>query len=115
MASRILDGPPRNKPANATPAVRDGSDVEDGTKRMSNVEGRMPKVEGKRKSGEADGLDSHFAFQTSHFSRAGVVAERAFVAQRLGRVNVAVDDEVGVGGDWLKGETMELRLLISEA
>ena len=25
------------------------------------------------------------------------VAERAFVAQRLGRVNVAFDDEVGVG------------------
>src|SRR6266545_3862946 len=28
---------------------------------------------------------------------AGVVAERAFVAERLGRVNVAFDDEVGVG------------------
>jgi hypothetical protein len=27
---------------------------------------------------------------------AGVIAERAFVAQRLGRVNVAFDDEVGV-------------------
>ena len=27
----------------------------------------------------------------------GVVAERAFVAERLGRVNVAFDDEVGVG------------------
>jgi hypothetical protein len=26
-----------------------------------------------------------------------VIAERAFVAQRLGRVNVAFDDEVGVG------------------
>jgi hypothetical protein len=26
-----------------------------------------------------------------------VVAERAFVAQRLGRVNVAFDDEVGIG------------------
>ena len=31
---------------------------------------------------------------------AGVVAERAFVAQRLGRVNVAFDDEVGGGGDF---------------
>jgi hypothetical protein len=28
---------------------------------------------------------------------AGVIAERAFVAQRLGRVNVVFDDEVGVG------------------
>ena len=28
---------------------------------------------------------------------AGVVAERAFFAQRLARVNVAFDDEVGVG------------------
>ena len=31
---------------------------------------------------------------------AGVVAERAFVAQRFGRVNVAFDVEVGVGGDF---------------
>jgi hypothetical protein len=30
---------------------------------------------------------------------AGVVAERAFVVQRLAWVNVAFDDEVGVGGD----------------
>ena len=28
---------------------------------------------------------------------AGMVAERAFVAQRLGRINAAFDDEVGVG------------------
>ncbi len=41
--------------------------------------------------------NSHFALQTSHFSRAGVVAARAFVAERLGRVNVTFDDEVGVG------------------
>ncbi len=27
----------------------------------------------------------------------GVVAERAFVAQRLARINTAFDDEVGVG------------------
>ena len=29
---------------------------------------------------------------------AGMVAEQAFVAQRFGQVNVAFDDEVGVGG-----------------
>jgi hypothetical protein len=32
---------------------------------------------------------------------AGVVAERAFVAQRLGRVNVAFDDEVGLPAEAL--------------
>ena len=29
---------------------------------------------------------------------AGVIAEGAFVAQRLARVNAAFDDKVGVGG-----------------
>jgi len=38
---------------------------------------------------------------------AGVVAERAFVAQRLGRVNVAFDDEVRVGQDGFQfGQTV---------
>ena len=41
--------------------------------------------------------NSHLAVQTSHFPRAGVVAEPTFVAERLARVNVAFDDEVGVG------------------
>ena len=45
-------------------------------------------------------MNSHFALQTSHFSRAGVVAERAFVAQRLARINVTFVDEVGIGGDF---------------
>ena len=31
---------------------------------------------------------------------AGVIAERAFVAQRLARVDVAFDDEVGIGGNF---------------
>ena len=70
---------------NGVLAVCDGGDVEDGTKRMSKAELRLD---------WSTGWLGEFALRTS---KAGVVAERAFVAQRLGRVNVAFDDEVGVG------------------
>ena len=59
----------------------------------------MSNVEWEENYGSIALRNSHFALQTSHFSRAGVVAERAFVAQGLGRVNVAFDDE---GGRWAK-------------
>jgi len=44
-----------------------------------------------------DGGDVKDGIRLGQCVIAGVVAERAFVAQRLGRVNVAFDDEVGVG------------------
>ena len=47
-----------------------------------------------------DGGDVEDGIRLGQRVVAGVVAERAFVAQRLGRVNVAFDDEVGVGGDF---------------
>ena len=43
-----------------------------------------------------DGGDVEDGIRLGQGVVAGVVAERAFVAQRLGRVNVAFDDEVGV-------------------
>jgi len=46
-----------------------------------------------------DGGDVEDGIRLGQRVIAGVVAERAFVAQRLGRVNVAFDDEVGVGGE----------------
>jgi hypothetical protein len=45
-----------------------------------------------------DGGDVEDGIRLGQRVIAGVVAERAFVAQRLARVNVAFDDEVGVGG-----------------
>jgi hypothetical protein len=47
-----------------------------------------------------DGGDVEDGIRLGQGVIAGVVAERAFVAQRLGRVNVALDDEVGVGRDF---------------
>ena len=47
-----------------------------------------------------DGGDVEDGIRLGQRVIAGVIAERAFVAQRLGRVNVAFDDEVGVGGDF---------------
>ena len=44
-----------------------------------------------------DGGDVENGIRLGQGVVAGVVAERAFVAQRLGRINVAFDDEVGVG------------------
>ena len=43
-----------------------------------------------------DGGDVEDGIRLGQRVVAGVVAERAFVAQRLGRVNVAFDDEVGL-------------------
>ena len=47
-----------------------------------------------------DGGDVEDGIRLGQGVVAGVVAERAFVAQRFGGVNVAFDDEVGVGGDF---------------
>jgi len=44
-----------------------------------------------------DGCDVKDGIRLGQRVVAGVVAERAFVAQRLARINVAFDDEVGVG------------------
>jgi len=44
-----------------------------------------------------DGGDVEDGIRLGQRVIAGVVAERAFVAERLARVNVAFDDEVGVG------------------
>jgi len=37
---------------------------------------------------------------------AGVVAERAFLVQWFARINVAIDDEVGVGRDFSRNSTV---------
>ena len=63
--------------------------------RMTNAECRIA-INGSIRSHFAL-RTSHFALRTSHFA---TVAKRAFVAERLARVNVAFDDEVGVGGDF---------------
>ena len=65
----------------------------------ANVEGRMTNIEWR--------MNSHLALQTSHFPQAGVVAERAVVAERRTRAchavaqrrraNASFDDEAGVG------------------
>ena len=47
-----------------------------------------------------DGGDVEDGMRLGQRVVAGVVADQAFVAQRLGRVNVAFDDEVGVGGNF---------------
>ena len=39
---------------------------------------------------------NHYSTRRGQRVIAGVVAERAFVAQRFGRINVAFDDEVGL-------------------
>ena len=86
-------------------AVRDGGDVREKSEcRMSKSEGG-PKPEFRGRSLAVSVRISDFEVWISR--AAGVVAERAFVAclcvtargqaQRLARVNVAFDDEVGVG------------------
>src|SRR6266487_3049437 len=47
-----------------------------------------------------DGGDVEDGIRLGQRVIAGVVAERAFFAERFARVNVAFDDEVGVGGDF---------------
>jgi hypothetical protein len=75
-------------------------------------EGRAADVEvfHRRDADDGGGIDGVFAVRdggdVEHGIRlgqrviVGVVAERAFVAQRLSRVNITFDDEVGVGGDF---------------
>ena len=45
-----------------------------------------------------DGGDVENGIRLGQRVIASVIAKRTFVAERLGRVNVAFDDEVGVGG-----------------
>ena len=47
---------------------------------------------------ERDGGDVEDGIRLGQCVVAGVIAEGAFVAQRLARVNAAFDDKVGVGG-----------------
>ena len=47
-----------------------------------------------------DGGDVEDGIRLRQSVVAGVVAERAFLAQRLARVNVAFDDEIRVGGNF---------------
>ena len=47
-----------------------------------------------------DGRDVKHRIRLGQCVIAGVIAKRPFVAQRLGRINVTFDDEVGVGGDF---------------
>ena len=49
-----------------------------------------------------DGGDVEDGIRLGQGVVAGVIAERAFIAQRLSRVNVAFDDEVGVGPNVFK-------------
>jgi len=77
--------------------------------RQEEFHGRAPHVEifHRRNADDGRGINGVFAVRdggdVKHRIRlgqrvlAGVVAERAFVAQRLGRVNVTFDDEVRVG------------------
>ena len=44
-----------------------------------------------------DGRDVKHRIRLGQRVIAGVIAERAFVAQRLGGINVTFDDEIGVG------------------
>jgi hypothetical protein len=46
---------------------------------------------------------------SAYLEIAGVVAERAFVAEGFGRVNVAFDDEVGVGPACSRDTPLEAR------
>ena len=47
-----------------------------------------------------DGRDVKHRIRLGQRVIASVIAERPFVAQRFGRVNVTFDDEIGVGGDF---------------
>ena len=67
--------------------MRDGGDVEDGMRLApwnSSISNFMARMAG---------------YSTGRGQRVitGVITERAFVAERLGRVNVTFKDEVGVG------------------
>ena len=47
-----------------------------------------------------DGGDVKHRIRLGQRVIAGVIAKRPFLAQRLGRVNVAFDDKIGVGGNF---------------
>ena len=79
-------------PQNCVFAVRAGGDVlEKSDYRISKSEG-VPNAELRKRSLAVSVRISYFELRISHDT--GVVAERAFVAQRLTRVNVAFDEEV---------------------
>ncbi len=78
-------------------AMRDGGDAtEESESRVPKSE-RRPKPEFQRRNLAVSVRISDFELRISR--AVGVVAERAFVAERLARGNAAFDDEGGVDGD----------------
>jgi hypothetical protein len=92
--------------------VRSRDDLPGWLPRKSGPHGRAADVEvfHRREADDGGGINGVFAVRDGGDMEdwirlgqrviAGVIAERTFIAQRLGRVNVALDDEVGV---WQNG------------